>query len=313
MPLDFRRTIRCREAVKRVLTILALGAAAAAAKPAAKQVIEKPASDRQVPLAAADLKRMAAGQPPRAILFYTIACDSRSAWFGYSCDECKVDSIHRGAPRLCVSVNFGSPFTPAALLEADDGQGARFLRDADGAIRQLSTAKETFFVTADKDVIVVDRYRNYDCAVEPDGSMKPLPGVERVARTEIRENKEKNTKEIRRFSVTGNDMHGVFRLVMELGESEGESRTHSEFYRTSDGGPEVLVSRTSMIRTPWKEGSGYRQTMKTELNAGGTLQLAEHVIESWQVAPDGSRKIVETQAPLAPKAPRSTRAPSDSE
>ncbi|MBN8459709.1 MAG: hypothetical protein J0M04_17910 [Verrucomicrobia bacterium] len=299
--------------MKRVLTILALGAAAAAAEPAAKQVIEKAASNRLSPLEAADMKRMAAGQPPRMVLFFTIASDSRSAWFGYSCDECKINSVHRGAPQLCVSVNFGSPFTPAALLDADDGQGARFLRDADGAIRQMSTTKETFFVTADKDAIVVDRYRNYDCAVEPDGSMKPLPGVKRVTRTEIRENKEENTKEARRFSVTGNDMNGVFRFMLEVGESKGVSRTFSEFYRTSDGGPEELVSRNTTVRTPWKEGSGYRQTLKSEKSVGGTVQLVEHVIESWQVAPDGSRKIVETQAPLAPKTSPSTRARSDSE
>lgn len=304
--------------MKHIVTILITGVGAIMAqehdgRPAVP--IENPAFSAMTPLDAADMKRLAGGMPPQVVSSFSVSFEPWSAWFGYSCPDCAPGTIHRGSPRLMMRTAFGTPFTAAAIIQTNDGQGCGVLRGPDGAIIHLTTMKDTSLVTVDKGRIRVDRYRAYDCAAGADGTMRPLPDAVRQGRYEIREIKDGVTEGMRLFEVKGTDRNGELRMTTEYRERKGQTQLLTEVYQTREDNREVLVGRGFLQRVFWQEGPGYRQIRKEEqATPGGAMKVVEHVIESWRVEPDGSRKVVEKQELVAPEQPREEKgAPSDAE
>ena len=302
-------------AVKRILAALIVGTAAAwADEPGGQPVIEKPNVSFVGPLDASDLKRMAAGMPPKVVSIYSTSSEPWSGWFTFACDSCSAANRHRNLSRLCLVTSCQSPFTVAAVVQPEDPQGGRFSRGADGAIQQLSTTKDCSLVSTAKGAIIVERYHTMDCRTQANGLMVPLPDAVRQARFEIRDLTADPGKDHRKFEIIGTEKAGDSLMTAEHSERKGQVQLVTQLYRGRAAKPEALFKRGMLQRVLWPEGPGYRQIRKEE-NAGpdGELKVILHVIESWQVAPDGTRKMVEKQELVAPEKPANDNPPDDSE
>lgn len=291
--------------MKRILAVLVMGMAATRADgPGGQPVIEKSTVNDAAPLDAADLQRMAAGMPPRVRSMLTLSAELCSGWFICICPKCG-DHANRGVPRLRLLTDCQTPFTVAEVVKPFEAQGARFVRGTDGAIVQAATTKDCSFVSSAKGVITVERYHTPDCRTDADGRMQPLPDAVRQSRVEIRELTDGPGKGLRSFEVKGTEEPGgEFLMTMEHRERKGQSQVVTTMFRGHETKPEAMVSRGFLQRVTWPEGPGYRQIRKVEAaDPDGEMKVTEHVVESWHVAPDGSRKLVEKQELVAPAKP----------
>lgn len=301
--------------MKRIVATLAIGTAAVWADESGGQpVIEKANVNLVRPLDAADLKRMAAGMPPRVVSIYSTSSEPWSGWFTFACESCPDTNRHRNLSRLQFLTSCQSPFTVAAVVHPEEPQGGRFARGADGGIQQLTTTKDCSLVSTEKGAIIVERYHTMDCRTQADGLMVPLPDAIRQARFEIRELTAGPGKDHRTFEIIGTEAAGNSVMTAEHSERKGQVQLFTLLYRGHEAKPEALVHRGMLQRVVWPEGPGYRQIRKEE-SAGpdGPLKVTQHAIESWRVAPDGTRKMVEKQVLVAPDKPADDNPPAESE
>ena len=286
------------------LALFAISHAAPTREAAAPRgfVIEQSHVDLAPPLDAEEMQRLAQGIPPRVRSFPLISYDAWPGFFVFRCGECGGTFFHSSNTYLEFRFGQNVRFAVADLIGLSEAQGMRVLRGPDGGIRQAETAKSVYFIHQEKDVIVTEKYMAFDCETTADGTMKAFPGAECRSRLEARELAPDPARGIRRFQILVlREASGNATLVFEFQETKGRVQVITRNYTGDKISPESLTAQSSLQRVFWKEGPGYRQILKHEVRQpDGTLQLTEHTITSWQVAEDGSRKVVDTQKLVAP-------------
>ncbi len=288
-------------AMKHLLSGLVLAAISAAgiahaAQPGEPFVIERPNITVAPPLDKDDMARLAAGKAPA--LFARMTQPTKDGFVTFRCWDC--GTYRASTPALVFHFTRHVAFNAAAVLTMGVTEGMRVLRGPDGAILQAATKTDCSFVSTRDKRIVIERYRNLDCQVAADGTMEILKGAQANRRTEAQELPAGDKANTRCFEVKtfhpdrGPEFTDI--SVVEMQETAGRVQNLLLTYIGDQASPATLVTQNLLQRVITKGKPGYRQIIKIEKrNKEGTMELDSHVIETWQVEKNGTRRMVGRQ------------------
>lgn len=266
------------------------------ARPEHRFRIERSQPFSTEPLAAEDMKRLAAGEPPRVNSKVWVRTTTERSLFKYKGDDgyCHSPNMHVG-----FVVNYTVDFSAAAIVKTSDPEGMVVTRDANGAITRAGTQRDWFFVHEKKDVIAIERYFSRDCAADKKGEIKPLPGTVFESRYELRQTASDARNKMRSFEIKiiipQLDPDPSRRIEMVFSDSKGRSRVVMREYLGKEPASQTLSSEDSLERIIWPEGPGYRQISRIEKHSGDQSLLEEHSVSQWRVEKNGQRKKVAEQ------------------